>query len=311
MTSRRLRALLVLALAVAAVAVAGGALETGGAGGGAPGAGDSGGVLVGDGDDGVLPDGDSSVTLGGSWLATLVRVTTALLLVATALFLVVALARYDVRTLLGYIAAAAPVVAVLAAVALAMLLATQVVNDLFGVSGSNGGASGGGGVGVGGEDSGVALDLPLPVLLLVGGLAVLVGLLVVWLAGDDGSDGPDNVGAAAPSTVPEQSASSGGTRTRSALGADVPADNEVYRAWLALAAAADATPRDSPGAVERQAVAAGVDESTAGEITALFEAVRYGDAPVTDERARRAAEARSSLDSRAGGRQRPARGEPS
>lgn len=296
MTSRRLRAVVVLALAVATVAVAGGALESGGAGGGTPGVGDGSGVLLGDGDEGVFPDSDATVPDGGGWLAALVRVGTALLLVATALLLVVALSRYELRTILDWLAAGLPALAVLAAVGLALVLLGDLLGQLFGGSGSTGGASGGGGVGLGGEDSGVALDLPLPVLLLVGGLAAFVGLFVLWLAGDDESDEAERGGTATPPTAPEQPAPSGGASARSALDADVPADNEVYRAWLALAAAADATSRDSPAAVERQAVEAGVPAATASEITALFEAVRYGDAPVTDERERRAAEARSSLD---------------
>ena len=78
---------------------------------------------------------------------------------------------------------------------------------------------------------------------------------------------------------------------RPALGDPAP-QNEVSQAWyemverLGLAGRYDLT----PGEHADRAADRGVDPEVASSLTRLFEEVRYGDAPVTDERRRRARE---------------------
>lgn len=80
-----------------------------------------------------------------------------------------------------------------------------------------------------------------------------------------------------------------------------PAD-DVQRAWLAMVERAnpDRPWARTPAEVGRAAVNAGVDSETVTTLTALFEEVRYGDAPITEERRRRAREWLQRLDRRGG-----------
>jgi transglutaminase-like putative cysteine protease len=75
---------------------------------------------------------------------------------------------------------------------------------------------------------------------------------------------------------------------------DPAADNDVYRAWTALAAGLEGTQR-TPAAVADRAVEAGLPEDAVAELTALFREVRYGGAEPTAERERRAEEALSRI----------------
>lgn len=102
-------------------------------------------------------------------------------------------------------------------------------------------------------------------------------------------------------------AESGGHATRGAVAAtagaaadrlaerDRPVDNVVYRAWRELTAALDVGEPASttPGEFAAAAVDAGVDPDAVAELTAVFEAVRYGDGDPERyaERARAALEA--------------------
>lgn len=71
-------------------------------------------------------------------------------------------------------------------------------------------------------------------------------------------------------------------------------DNDVYRAWVALAAGLDGTQR-TPEAVADRAVEAGLPEEAVAELTDLFREVRYGDADPTEEREQRAEAALSRI----------------
>jgi len=112
-------------------------------------------------------------------------------------------------------------------------------------------------------------------LFLLGSVAVLFGLT----RGEDG-DGPDEPSAPEP-TAP--------AAERATLGGDVPATNDVYRAWAALCRS---IPLDSagrtPAAVAEAAVGAGYEAEAVAELTDAFCAVRYGGAAPTAERERRA-----------------------
>jgi len=74
-------------------------------------------------------------------------------------------------------------------------------------------------------------------------------------------------------------------------GADASAvDNEVYRAWREMTTHldVDAPASSTPAEFADAAVAAGVDEADAAELTALFRGVRYGGEEPTPEREERA-----------------------
>lgn len=78
--------------------------------------------------------------------------------------------------------------------------------------------------------------------------------------------------------------------------------NEVHRAWLAMVRRAnpDRPWSRTPSECARAAVETGVDSETVETLTTLFEEVRYGDEPVTDERRERAREGLRRLDDSGG-----------
>jgi len=142
----------------------------------------------------------------------------------------------------------------------------------------------------GGDDTGSETRVPLWQvvagigLLLVGGVLALYGLT----GGSDAAGEGDG-----ESGDPEPTAPAADTAT---LAADVPASNDIYRAWNALCRAvpvesAGRTPAD----VARAAVEAGHAADDVAELTDSFCAVRYGDADPTAERERRARELAASL----------------
>lgn len=78
--------------------------------------------------------------------------------------------------------------------------------------------------------------------------------------------------------------------------------NAVHRAWLAMVrrAAVDRPESRTPAECAREAVAAGLDPEAVRTLTRLFEEVRYGGAPVTDERERAVREQLHRLDAGGG-----------
>lgn len=79
--------------------------------------------------------------------------------------------------------------------------------------------------------------------------------------------------------------------------------NDVHRAWLAMVERAnpDQPWSRTPAECARAAVDAGMDSESVATLTNLFEEVRYGDAPLTDERRRQAREWLQRLDRRGDG----------
>lgn len=147
----------------------------------------------------------------------------------------------------------------------------------------------------GGPGPGVVLAVLVVLALLVGGW-----LVVRRLRGDDGGERvADEAAASAEDDLDDAGTDVvDGTTLGSAAGRAVAhlddagssPQNDVVRAWRELAAVlpvsrpATSTPREFATA----ATAAGVDPDAVGELTALFEAVRYGDRDPTGERAERA-----------------------
>ena len=88
----------------------------------------------------------------------------------------------------------------------------------------------------------------------------------------------------------------GGSRFRAAP------TNEVAQAWYEMAALVDAdvAETESPRQCATRAVEAGADRSAVDRVTTAFEEVRYGHAPVTDDRRRRAHEGLDTVRSQLG-----------
>nr|WP_303648674.1 DUF4129 domain-containing protein [Haloarchaeobius litoreus] len=75
-------------------------------------------------------------------------------------------------------------------------------------------------------------------------------------------------------------------------------DNEIYRAWVEMTRhlPADHPETSTPREFERTAVDAGFETGAVGELTDLFESVRYGRESATAEREERAVEALRRLE---------------
>jgi len=162
--------------------------------------------------------------------------------------------------------------------------------------------------GGGGSPGGVAGSSPsLPTLALGGLLVVAIAasaalLLLTTASGDDADGGPP---ADPPETGPDPAAvaaAAGDAADRIEAGGDAESGNDVYRAWERLAAALEvaAPAASTPGEFADAAVEAGLDPDRVAELTELFAAVRYGDAPPTAERERRAVAALRAIEASAG-----------
>lgn len=140
---------------------------------------------------------------------------------------------------------------------------------------------------------------PLAGLLLLVGLGVAASVLTR-------GDGPED-----PSTEPTELK---GMRELQGVGAAaghaaeelVAADsfeNAVYEAWIRMtrSLSVDDPETTTPGEFADVAVAAGLDPEDVTELTRLFEVVRYGQTPVTDERREQARAALERIEATAGG----------
>lgn len=79
--------------------------------------------------------------------------------------------------------------------------------------------------------------------------------------------------------------------------------NEVARAWneMLTTLGIERCPTKTPDEYAQDAVRAGIDRDIVGTLTTTFQEVRYGGAPVTDERVRRAQHALARLRHQSGG----------
>lgn len=136
-------------------------------------------------------------------------------------------------------------------------------------------------------------------ILLVGLIAVLGAEYIP----DRGDDGPTRGEVARAAEDDEAIADAAGRAADRIETADEGAENEVYRAWKEMAESVDvADPRTAtPADFAAAAADAGLDPDRVDELTDLFEAVRYGDREVTEERERRAIEALREIEREHGG----------
>lgn len=144
-----------------------------------------------------------------------------------------------------------------------------------------------GGGGGGGSDT-TQPSPPSLMLLLILGLA-LVGAVVALFrtTTGDGDDSPEE-----PDDGDTNAAAVGRAAGRAAdrLEAEADVDNEVYRTWQEMTELLDVDDpgTSTPGEFAAAAVKAGLGRDDVGELTRLFEDVRYGNQQPSDEHERRA-----------------------
>lgn len=149
---------------------------------------------------------------------------------------------------------------------------------------------GGAGGSSGATGTEAAISTPSLVLAVILGIA-LVGavILLVVGTGDDREEPPEGEDEEPPAPDLGALGSAAGTAA-DRIEADADTDNAVYRAWVEMTGHLDVghPGTSTPGEFADAAVDAGMDPDDVAELTAIFEAVRYGDAAVTEDREARA-----------------------
>lgn len=294
----RMVSAVVLALAVLALGTVAGGLSSGTASdGSSPGFGVGSGEGSGIGeDDGTGLSSAERTDLGfPPWLGmgALLAVLWGSAIVA-GIYLLVVLWKSTLRELLAALVRVLGRVVAIAAVTGLLMGLLFLIAGLFGSGGGGlGGSSVEAGMGMAG-DSPTTTTRTLPAVALLAG----AGLLIVGALLFDGGDDSDGPAAATLGTQSSEAERDWPVGTFAADGAvdDPGAANEVYRTWTAFRDRVG--PRgaaESPEELQRRALAAGYDERAVGELTSLFNAVRYGDAGATPERERRARELDAAL----------------
>lgn len=148
------------------------------------------------------------------------------------------------------------------------------------------------GDGWGGATADQAVQVATDPLVILLGLA-LVGALaaVIALRRTGEEEHPDRpAGSSGEGDASDLARIAGHAADRLDDADDATLDNEVFRAWRRMTDVLDvASPGTAtPGQFADAAIAAGLDASDVRDLTALFEAVRYGDRPPTPDRERRA-----------------------
>ena len=165
--------------------------------------------------------------------------------------------------------------------------------------------SSGDGGGAGGGSSGEMLAVALPALALLSVLLVAIGggLVSLLFSNDEESSSDESVERADDEN--ERRAEVGRAAGRAAERLDDADDfeNEVYRAWREMA---DSLPVDRPGSSTPGEFAAaareiGIDSEDVGELTDVFESVRYGGRDPTADREERAVAALRRIEDEYGG----------
>ncbi|WP_435077089.1 DUF4129 domain-containing protein [Halococcus sp. AFM35] len=275
----------VLAIAVGAAAIDA-PTRTAGTGGGSGGG--SGG-LFGEGSTFSLGQSSDPPTLGGGPPKLVFQVLIAVLVVG---FLV---ALYLQRDEIGFRDLRNVAVAV-AALGLLSIVFYYVIRSFSGsnTTGGNGTmgratpAASGGGAGAAADTALQPVATNLPLVALVVGAALLVGLAVVFRSDDEGTPSESESEPDETTRTRKVSRTAGRAADRIVDGTDI--DNEVYRAWHEMATQLDMKHPESstPHEFARAATDAGMARDDVAELTDLFRAVRYGGRDVTDDHEARA-----------------------
>lgn len=284
-----------LVLAVVSLGAAGASIESDGSGGGDTGLGEGSGSGLGEGQSGFVSPRDLPAFFDGGILATIIGVIAIAGLLVGIVGLVLGLIYWDLEEVRAFAKKILGQLAVLVGLVGVMYIIVQGYLSLPRGGGSTGALGESAAEGAGSVSSSTGFDLPL----VFGALALVVVLAVLALYLGQADDGDAESGrAAAPPDEDgyDGGGNPGGASARSSPIGSVPADNDVYRSWIALADAAGANVhRDSPEQVAERAVSTGVNEEPVREITSLFEAVRYGDRGATESMERRARSARERV----------------
>ena len=162
--------------------------------------------------------------------------------------------------------------------------------------------SGGSGIAEAGDDSGFGPSLPL-----IGGMAgivIVLAVLVLWTFSTDDPEETDDEPEREAEPDPLESVGRAAGEAADALqeSESTPA-NAVYEAWLKMTEALSVSNRASatPGEFADAAIEAGMAREDVADLTRLFEEVRYGDEPVSEERAARATDALRHIEESYGG----------
>lgn len=143
---------------------------------------------------------------------------------------------------------------------------------------------------------GLGVTVPIPIgtippwLRLVAlGAVVILGLVLIVnsLRGTSRHERLDAVAPSSTGTRESDVANAAGRAAEHILSAtEPPHENDVYLAWWEMTNALEVGDPASctPGEFAEAAVAAGLDPTDVDTLTTHFEEVRYGDAPVTDDR---------------------------
>lgn len=134
--------------------------------------------------------------------------------------------------------------------------------------------------------------LPTALVMLVLGVAA-VAVVGLYLYSDPGDDEDDPDEEAETAAEQRQAIGRAAGRAADRIEDDVDVENEVYRAWREMTEHLDVDRPESstPSEFADSAVEAGMAEGSVGELTRLFEEVRYGGATPTEDREQRAVDA--------------------
>ncbi|POG53680.1 DUF4129 domain-containing protein [Haloferax marisrubri] len=160
-------------------------------------------------------------------------------------------------------------------------------------------AGGGGSLGDGGAAQAVSPPTLVFGLLLAAALVVAVFMLVTG-TGDSPEADDDDVEPIEEDEGPNVAAvgRAAGAAAQRIEDGDADVENEVFRAWGEMTALLDVPNRRSatPAEFADSAVDAGMDRDDVGDLTTLFEEVRYGGFEATPERERRAVAALRNIE---------------
>jgi len=133
------------------------------------------------------------------------------------------------------------------------------------------------------------LDGPAAVLGVVA-VAVVAAALTLRRASGSVDETAESAGEGADAHTEAAAAAAGraADAVEAADGDESDLSNAVYRAWYEMTAALDVADPETatPGEFADAARAAGLDPDAVADLTAVFEAVRYGDEPVADHEER-------------------------
>ena len=278
----------VLAIAVGAAAIDAPARTTGTGGGSGGGSGG----LFGEGSTFDLGQSSDTPTLGGGPPKIFFQLLIAVLVVGFLVALYLQRDEIGLRDLRN-------VAVVVAALGVLSIVFYSIIRSF---SGSNStGANGtmgratpavpGGGAGGAADTALQPVATNLPLVALVVGAVLLVGLAAVFRSDDEDTPSETEPEPDEATRMTEVGRAAGRAADRITDGRSV--DNEVYRAWREMTDRLDvANPAtQTPGEFARAAADAGMAREDVAELTDLFRTVRYGGHGSTDEREARAAAA--------------------